>query len=135
MRIDGSIPPSTPSIPFHLAKAYGAAAQGATAGAAAEARALRVSDSVVIGTIGATPAQPRLDTVEASGARELVAGQVPGRVDFSGPQPRPSVGVGGLGGGAAMPTAPDALPMYRAPWDRNTAAVAVQVGRSLDVNG
>lgn len=50
--------------------------------------------------------------------RRLVAGTVPGGVDFSGDQARP---------GAAT------LQFYRHPADRNAAATGVELGRSLDV--
>jgi hypothetical protein len=49
-------------------------------------------------------------------ARLLLAGQVPGRVDFAAPSP----------------TGPG-LPFYRHPADRNAAATAVTAGRTLDL--
>lgn len=51
----------------------------------------------------------------------LVAGVVPGRIDFSGDVPRPS--------------APDAISLYTRPADRNAAATAVNAGRLIDIRG
>ena len=52
--------------------------------------------------------------------RSLVAGVVPGRVDFSGDAPAPVSA---------------AKPFYRHPADRNAAAVQIDVGRRIDING
>ena len=57
------------------------------------------------------PAQP---------ASRIVAGQVPGSVSFAGEQPRP---------------AGPSLPLYRHPADKNAAATAISVGRSIDIQG
>ncbi len=57
----------------------------------------------------------------ADTAQSLVAGVVPGGVDFSG--------------GAAAPKAAGSLPFYRNPVAKNEAAVAIALGRSLDVEG
>lgn len=99
-----SIPPT---IPFHVAQAYGVrppAGPAARPGAAASPAA----------TIGGPSAKL------PSAAQKLVGATVPGRVDFSGERPAPTGG---------------AIPMYRHPADRNAAATAVSVGRSLDVSG
>lgn len=50
----------------------------------------------------------------------VVAGMVPGRIDFSGPAPVP---------------APGALPMYRHPAEKNAAATSVHAGRMVDIVG
>lgn len=50
----------------------------------------------------------------------VVAGVVPGRIDFTGDAPMPSTG---------------ALPMYRHPADKNAAATSVHAGRMVDVVG
>ena len=50
----------------------------------------------------------------------LLAGLVPGGIDFSGDKPRPTA---------------DAIPMYRHPADKNAAATGVHAGRVLDVKG
>lgn len=51
------------------------------------------------------------------GLNRLIAGIVPGRIDFGGDQPAQVQG---------------SLAMYRHPADRNTAATAVHAGRLLD---
>jgi len=56
------------------------------------------------------------------GVRSLVAGVVPGGITFDDAT------------GIATPTR-DAIPMYRHPADRNAAAVAIELGRSIDVRG
>ena len=136
MRIDGSIPPT---IPFHVARAYGAGTAAQPARPGPVAKVDRTGFAPVLARVERASAanleaRPRIDAVEASGARQLIAATVPGAVDFSGAQPRPSVSVATT----STPTADrdaDALPLYRAPWDKNAAAVAVQVGRSLDISG
>ncbi len=50
----------------------------------------------------------------------LVAGIVPGGIDFSGDSPQPRRA---------------SLPLYRHPADRNAAATGVELGRSVDLNG
>ena len=114
---------SAPTMPFHLARAYGVRPANAPAPTApgdpapppGPARPA-AEPSGVGGVEGAAPMR-RPDVVQ-----RLVAGAVPGRIDFSGAEPRP---------------APDAaLPMYRHPADRNAAATGVLLaGRSLDVSG
>lgn len=136
MRIDGSIPPT---IPFHVARAYGAGAAPTPTRPAPAAGADRAEFAPVLAKVERAQAAPQagrpsLDAVEASGARQLVAATVPGAVDFSGAQPRPSVAVAPTSAPAVVRDH-DALPLYRAPWDKNAAAVAVQVGRSLDISG
>lgn len=56
----------------------------------------------------------------ASGAARLVAGLVPGGIDFTTPEPSP---------------ARASLPFYRHPADQNAAATALARGRRLDLNG
>jgi hypothetical protein len=80
--------------PFHIARAYQMAARPAAAVPAAAP-----------------------DPARSTGIDRLVAGMVPGRINFAGEVPAQ---VGG------------ALAMYRHPADRNTAATAVQAGRLLD---
>ena len=89
-----------PTNPYHLSRAYGVQAPAA-----------------ISPVTGARP--DRLP----SGAERLVAGVVPGGVDF---------GAGGIGD--AKPSGA-ALPMYRHPADKNAAATAVNIGRRLDVQG
>ena len=62
-----------------------------------------------------------------SAAQKLVGATVPGRVDFSGDNPAQVPGVGGGGGSS--------LQFYTRPAEKNAAATAVTIGRSLDVRG
>lgn len=99
MRIDG------PTNPFHVSRVYGVQPP------------LRLTAPRSIDPI--TPTEPR--PVQPTNAQRLVAGGVPGRVDFSGDSARPSD--------------PATIPMYRHPADRNAAATAVAVGRTVDIRG
>ncbi len=95
-----------PSNPFHIAKAYGVTI----------ASPLRPAQEVApIARI-----QPRPESELAPTSR-LVAGTVPGTVDFSGETPQPSTDA--------------AIPMYRHPADRNAAATNLQAGRMVDLRG
>jgi hypothetical protein len=87
------------SNPFHITRAYRLAAQQAPV----------VLRSSPVAAAHAASVQ--------SGASRLVAGVVPGRIDFGGQQPAQVNG---------------AIAMYRHPADRNTAATAVHAGRLLD---
>ncbi|MGH7130554.1 MAG: hypothetical protein ACREJO_01220 [Phycisphaerales bacterium] len=95
-----------PSIPFHVTRAY-----GPSAGVRPVQPAARVA---------APSAVKAAAKIEPSS--RLVAATVPGKVDFRADGPQPGAG------GAA-------LPMYRHPADKNQAATAIQLGRSLDVSG
>lgn len=101
-----------------LAKAYGVpASQPSRVQSSATPRAsLRAGE-------GPDVSSAIVDTAELSGrtraARSLVAATVPGGADFAAPA--------GRGEGA--------IQMYRHPADKNAAATAVSIGRSLDVNG
>ena len=102
--------PLPPTNPYHIARAYGVQAPGRASGGSSSAAATTSSSSVP-------------EAVRPEGVRKLVAGVVPGGVAFDA-------------GGSAQPSSPGAsLPMYRHPADRNAAATAVSVGRSLDVRG
>jgi hypothetical protein len=83
--------------PFHIARAYQMAAP-------------RPAATVT------TTAQPE---AVRSGIDRLVAGVVPGRINFAGEAPAQNGG---------------AIAMYRHPADRNTAATAVHAGRMVDMN-
>jgi len=104
-----------------LARMYGT-------GAAAPVRAS--GPSAVVGKVG--PAQPSapVDKAEvktrAPAVNALVAAVVPGKVDFSGEVAKPTTTALGAGG---------TYQMYRRPTDRMEAAIAVSVGRGLDVQG
>ncbi len=112
MTISGTIPPT---FPFRVAQAYGvnpvAQVQRVDPGtpkAPTKAAAIEAS--------GPSASSQRL----SAAGRTLVAGVVPGGVDFSGETPRPTTST---------------LAMYRHPADRNAAATAGSVGRALDVRG
>ncbi len=95
MRITG---PVAPTIPFHLARAYGVRAPAPAAPIA--------------------PAEKAASTLSPMIAERLVAGVVPGRVDFD------------------APAGPDrSFELYRHPADRNIAATGVGLGRVIDVSG
>jgi hypothetical protein len=55
-----------------------------------------------------------------TGAERLIAAAVPGGISFDGPVPAPAAA---------------ALPFYRHPADKNTAATLISAGRTLDVTG
>ncbi|MBX3408109.1 MAG: hypothetical protein KF869_15245 [Phycisphaeraceae bacterium] len=103
-----------PTNPYHIARAYGTQGVGPVQ---------PVQRAVT------TPVQPVEPVSRDSGAgplrdaniSRLVAGVVPGGVSFDSD-------------GSARP-AGSPLPFYRHPADKNAAATAVSIGRSLDVNG
>ncbi|MFG0252248.1 MAG: hypothetical protein ACF8NJ_05175 [Phycisphaerales bacterium JB038] len=76
----------------------------------------------------ATPPVPARQEVQATDpavgraaqVMRIVAGVVPGGIDFSGETPQPSAGT---------------LPLYRHPAERNAAATGVELGRTIDLNG
>jgi hypothetical protein len=117
MNIHGPNNPAGPTIPYHLARAYG------VQGGASVQRAARPADTQTSGVVSQArvAAGPSDADKLPSPAQRLVAAQVPGRVDFTGDQPAPS--------------AAGTLSMYRHPADKNAAATAVSLGRSLDVRG
>lgn len=110
MRINPSIPQTTPA---HIARAYG------------------LSGAESSGPVGRIGRQGRVEAVAEDrdapsktpgSGRQLVAGVVPGGVDFSGDAAQPA-------------EARASLAMYRHPADKNAAATGVSVGRTLDVQG
>ncbi len=111
MRIDSTIPPTTP---FHVARAYNARA--------VEAVSNRLFTTAVdpVARIGQQQ-QPAV-TQDDSQIRRLVGGIVPGAVNFDDATGQPA------------PSRSGALALYRHPTDRNVAATGVHVGRALDVS-
>jgi len=104
-----------PTLPFHLAKAYGVPAP-------LTVRPVRTDP---IARIDQARAPDRAEISRpGAGAARLVGARVnvPAFEGLSAPP--------GPAGGAA-----EALPFYRHPADRNAAATAVNLGRSLDVSG
>ena len=101
-----------PSIPFHVAKAYGGVSASLSPGR-----------RTILAPSGPSPAfreaPARLPSPTIS---RLVAARVPGGIDFSTATPTP----------APIGRASDAMPFYRHPADRNAAATAVTAGRVLD---
>ncbi len=103
-----------PSYPFHLAKAYAAAAPVRPAAAPA-----------ITTTAAGLTVRPSGDSVQLSGTRpaalaanvsRLAAAKVVKAADFVPPSA----------------TGGPSLPMYRHPADKNIAATGVQLGRSID---
>lgn len=113
MQINSSIPAT---FPFHVARAYGASGTAQTPRVPAQPAGGVTASSRAAGV--EAPADAQNVRLLSPAGKTLVAGVVPGRVDFSGDQPAPS-----------------GLQFYRHPADRNAAAVGVQLGRSLDVSG
>jgi len=95
-----------PTIPHHLMKAYGVAPA---------AKPAPVRSTEAIARVGAADQHSTGEAV-----KKLIAGVVPGGVDFSGEEP--------------MPSAPQ-MAMYRHPADKNAAATSVHAGRMLDIEG
>lgn len=103
-----------PTNPFHIARAYGV-------------RPIQPVERAV--TTPVQPVQPVSRGSESVPQRDpniarLVAGVVPGGVSFEAD-----------GGANAARPAGAPLPFYRHPAEKNAAATAVSIGRSLDVNG
>lgn len=116
-----SIPPT---IPFHVAKAYGLGAQARVA-------PVRPIDPASIGAPVQAPSQPQItrpatDTTASQAnvtpaVARLLAARVPGEIDFNaGTEPQQKT--------------TNALPFYRHPADSNAAATAIGLGRALDTN-
>lgn len=91
------------TIPFHLARVYGAPP---IVRPMAPSEALRLEGA----SEGKSPRN----------VSRLIAGSVPGGVDFSGVTPQPSRA---------------SLPFYRHPADQNAAATSLATGRMVDVTG
>lgn len=111
---------SSQPIPFNLARAYGLTARPVAA--VAPVRQVQGADAAApIGRISpAVPTQAPGAAQRAEAINLLVGAVVPGKIDFSG---------------AAPAQRDEALPFYRRPGDLNEAAVAIRMGRSVDVEG
>lgn len=95
-----------PTNPFHISRAYQTAVPSAILG-----------QNITPAQRLAAPSQPGpVNQLTNLSARRIVAGIVPGKVDFSGETPAPS-----------------ALPLYRHPADKNAAATAVNAGKAIDI--
>ena len=96
-----------PTNPFHIARAYQVRPPAA---------------SVIRAAQGLEPAgliKPQQGDARAA-VQKMVAGVVPGRVNFTGSGPTP---------------AGPSLQMYRHPADKNAAATLLSAGRMIDVQG
>lgn len=116
MNVDAATP--GPTNPYHIARAY---ASGPLKPVAPVPPVSRVVGNTPAATLSARSVQagsvtPSMNT----NVRRLVAGTVPGKVDFSGDVPRQ--------------TGP-AIAMYRHPAEKNAAATSVNAGRLIDLNG
>ncbi|MEM1165139.1 MAG: hypothetical protein AAGI30_02490 [Planctomycetota bacterium] len=114
MQIDG------PSIPFHVAKAYGVSPSKAVT------RAPTIAGDSKPTTEGAESGRGT-DRADLSKIQRLVAGVVPGGIDF-------------VEGAPARATDSSAIPLYRRPGEANAVATSVvgavtSTGRVVDVEG
>ncbi len=95
------------SVPAEVFRAYGSGPRPAALDGSVEVRAMRAVDAF----------EP---TARMQGVSRLVAAAVPGGVEFAGQLSTPLSA---------------AVPMYRHPADRNTAATGVSLGRMIDAQG
>jgi|GEM_PF-634106 len=107
--------PAAPAAPA----ATGASPLGSASGVSSVARAAQVRDEATLARVGPSAGVDSAASASTAGVNRLVAGVVPGRIDFSGEQPMPA------------PGSPIAL--YRHPADRNAAATGVHAGRLIDL--
>jgi hypothetical protein len=115
--------PSSPSKGASPAVPVANPAQVAQPGVIARVQSA-VSPEQIRATQAAAAARPKTSS--------LVGALVPGKVDFSGAEPRPSVSAPSSGNPAAARTA---MPFYSRPSDRVEVATVLTLGRSLDVKG
>jgi hypothetical protein len=120
--------PIPPTLPFHLAKAYGVRP------------AAKPTDRPAITVTPVAPGVDRVDGVRAPAdtadlattrkaeaiRQRLVAGVVPGGVAFENGTARAT---------APTPERAAAIPFYRHPADKNAAATAIDLGARLDTRG
>jgi hypothetical protein len=117
-----------PTNPFHVARAYGSGVVGRV-GPGAPVRPAQPAAPVEkpaqrVETVRDAQRPSSLDSIaertKSPAMRRLLAGVVPGGIDFSGETPRPTSG---------------AIPLYRHPADHNAAATTLSAGRMVDVEG
>ncbi len=153
----GPTPPTPPSLPFHLHKAYGTPAPGRSTPTTNPAPTTSPQRTITLRPVGgASPTEPiaiarpadRLDrtdsTTLASAAQakartariaSLVAARVETpAVETGFPRPAEAVAVAQprATGGKAMA---DSLPFYRHPSEAHRVATEIAIGRSLDAKG
>jgi hypothetical protein len=105
-----------PTNPYHIARAYGTQPVGPV-------RPVQRAVTTPVQPVEPVSREAGAATVRDANISRLVAGVVPGGVNFEAD-----------GEGGARPAGAP-LPFYRHPADKNAAATAVSIGRSLDVNG
>ena len=99
--------------PFHLSRAYGVAPSSA----------LRAASPVEpVNPVTRNEGAPTTARKLPTNIDRLVAGVVPGSIDFTDETARPA-------------TRSEAIPLYRHPADLNAAATSVNAGRTIDVSG
>jgi len=117
-----------PTNPFHLSRAYGAGVVGRVgpSGPVRPAQPAAPVEKPASGVERSRDAQrpSSLDAIaerpKTPAMRRLIAGVVPGGIDFSGETARPTS---------------SAIPLYRHPADQNAAATTLSAGRMVDVEG
>ena len=84
-------------------------------------RPVRVEQAAAFPLRSISPARPETPVRRGAAPKvqRVVAGRVPGSIDFSANTPRPRG---------------PAIPMYRHPADRNVAATRVRLGRLIDLD-
>ena len=134
--------PIPPTLPFHLAKAYGVKPGGAAHKATPALTVTPIAPGVdrvdgvrATDLTTATDRAVKADRAELGAAKKsktiaekLVAAVVPGGVEFQN------------GVALARPAEPDRpatapIPFYRHPADKNAAATAIGLGNRLDLEG
>jgi len=120
MTINGANPGAFPTNPYHIARAYGAQ----SAPDVGPVKPVQRAVTTAVEPVSPVSRDNGAGVLRDEGLQRLVAGIVPGGVAFD---PSGNARPSGAGGGA--------LPFYRHPADRNAAATAVSVGRSLDIQG
>ena len=113
MTIHSTTPPTNP---YHIARAYGVQAGGTGA-----IKPVQRAVTTAVQPVAPVTRDAGAGALRDKNLQRIVAGVVPGGVSFDA-------------NGAGQPTG-GTLPLYRHPADKNAAATAVSVGRSLDVRG
>lgn len=117
MTIYGAHPGSLPTNPYHIARAYGVQ----NASGIGPVKPVQRAVTTPIQPVDPIGRDTSTGALRDGNLQRLVAGVVPGGVSFDA-------------SGEARPTG-SPIPFYRHPAEKNAAATAVSVGRSLDVQG
>ena len=129
-----------PSLPFHLAKAYGVRTPSPTPSITVTPVAPGVERVEGVRPVVRPGAGDAVDLEAAKKAESirtsLVAGTVPGGIEFGDGVALPT---GGLGASAdsrsGAQQTESAIPFYRHPADKNAAATAIDLGKRIDLEG